>query len=123
MELGALYNLDGATANFPGPLQQGTCVATVGPNMFDPFASRLTKEGGQQLLTTIPVLNVGGQDHRHEDQTHRIDQDMALAAIYLFPGIVAPLVAGLGALDALTVDDRPTGVAIAPFQLARLLPQ
>src|SRR5271167_2600682 len=48
---------------------------------------------------------------------------MALAAIDLFSGIVAPLFAGLGALDALAVDDRRAGVAVAPFQLARLLPQ
>src|SRR5439155_23380819 len=48
---------------------------------------------------------------------------MPLASVDFFPGIVAPLVAGLGALDALTVDDRRTGVALASFHLARMLPQ
>src|SRR5437660_12532802 len=48
---------------------------------------------------------------------------MPLASVDFFPGIVAPLVAGLGALDAMTVDDRRTGVALASFHLARMLPQ
>src|ERR1019366_9166442 len=65
----------------------------------------------------------GGQNHHQEEQTDGIDQDMPLASVDFLAGVVTPLVARLGALDALTVDDGRAGMALAPFHLACLFPQ
>src|SRR5260221_10398064 len=48
---------------------------------------------------------------------------MPLASIDFFSGIVAPLVAGFGTLDALAVDNCRAGVPLASLHLARMLPQ
>src|ERR1019366_1886651 len=67
--------------------------------------------------------NIGGQNHDHEEQADRIDQDMPLASVDFFAGVVTPLVARLGALDTLAVDDGRAGLPFAPFHLACLFPQ
>ena len=37
--LGPLHDLDSAAPHFAAPIQQGPCVASVGPNVFDPSGS------------------------------------------------------------------------------------
>jgi len=123
VKIGSLYDLDGAAPQSPGPIQQGSCVAAIGPDVFDSPGGDLTEEGGQQLFGAVPVLNIGGQNHYHEKQADRVDQDMPLAAVDFLAGIVTPLVARLGAFDTLTVDDGRAGMAISSFHLARLFPQ
>src|ERR1017187_6590239 len=123
VKVGALDDLDGAAPQSPGPFQQCSRVAAVGPDMFDAPASLPAEEGGQPLFGPIPILNIGGKHHDYEEQADRIDQDMPLASVDFFAGVVTPLVARLGALDTLAVDDGRAGLPFAPFHLACLFPQ
>lgn len=123
MKIGAFYDLDCASANSPGPVHQQACIATVGPDMFDTIAGPLAQRQRQQLFGGISILNIGGQHHHRDEQSDRIDQDMAFAPIDLLAGIVTPLVADLGTLYALAVDDTSTGVALASIDQAHLFPQ
>ena len=123
MKLGSFYDLEHATADSLGPVHQHTRIATVGPDMFDAIACPLAQSQGQQLFGSIPILNIGGQHHHRDDQPDRIDQDMTFAPIDFLAGIVTPLVADLGAFDALTVDDTSTGVALAPIDQTHLFSQ
>src|ERR1035441_2612877 len=110
VKFGALHYFDCAAPQFARALQQCSGVASIGPDMFDASASLLTEEGRQQLLGPIPVLNVGRQDHHQQNQTDRVDQDVAFASVDFLARIVTPLVAGLGTLDALAVDNRSAGL-------------
>src|SRR5512139_297457 len=121
--VGALHDLDRATPQSLGPLDQGARVAAVGPDVFDAPARRLGKERGEQLPGSIAILNVGGQERHEEHEADRVDQEMALATIDLLAGVVAPLVAGLGALDTLAVEDGRTGMSVATFDQAHVFPQ
>jgi hypothetical protein len=123
MQLGTFDYLYRAAPPVLRPVQQGSGVATVGPDVSDSPRGLLPEEGRQQLPSRIPVLNVGWQDHHQQHQTHRIDQDMSFAALDLFAGIVTPLVAGFTALDALAVDDRRAGVALATVEQTQMFPQ
>ena len=123
MKVGTLDDLDGAAPQSAGPIQECSGVAAIGPDVSDSPGHGLTEEGGQQLFGAIPILNMGGQDGHHEQQADGIDQDMAFASVDFLAGVVTPLVASLGAFDALAVDDGRAGVAFASFRLARLFPQ
>lgn len=123
MQVATLHDFDGATPQFACQPQQGAGIATVGPDMFDSAASLLTEEGRQQLLGAIAILDIGGQYSDQEQQAKGVDQDMSLASINLFSGVVAPLVAAFGTLDALAVDDGRTGLGLASFDHTHLLPQ
>jgi hypothetical protein len=123
VKLGALHNFDRATPQGARALQQRSGVAAVGPDMFDASASLLAEEGRQQLSGSVPVLNVGRQDHHPEQQTQGIDQDVSFAPVDFLARIVTPLVAGFGALDALAVDDSGAGVRLAPFDQAEMFSQ
>ena len=123
MKAGALDDLEGAAPPSPRPTQQCSRVAAIGPDVFDSPGDGLAEEGRQQLFGGIPILNVGGQDHHHKDQADGIDQDMPLATVDFLARVVTPLVARLGALDTLAVDNGGAWVAFAPFHLARLFPQ
>ena len=123
MQVATLHDFDGATPQFACQPQQGAGIATVGPDMFDSAASLLTEEGRQQLLGAIAILDIGGQYSDQEQQAKGVDQDMSLASINLFSGVVAPLVAAFGALDTLAVDDGRTGLGLASFDHTHLLPQ
>ena len=104
-------------------LPQRSGVATIGPDMFDASASLPAEEGSQQLLGPIPVLNVRRQDHHQEYQTGRVDQNVAFASVDVLARIVTPLVAGLGAFDALAVDDRSAGLGLSSFDQAEMFAQ
>jgi hypothetical protein len=58
----------------------------------------------------------------HEATPVGIDQRVALAPVDLLAGIVTARAAGLGGLDALAVDDRGRGAAVAtdPFAICLL---
>jgi hypothetical protein len=80
--------------------------------MFDASASLLAEERRQQLSGTIPVLNVGWQDHHQKNQADRIDQAVSSAPVDLLACTVAPLVSELSMLwpsmiAALGWDVRP----------------
>ena len=123
MQVGTFDDLDRATAGSPSPVEQHTRIATVGPDLLDSIACPLAQRQKQELFGRIPVLNIGGQHHDRDYQTDGVDQNMTLAPVDLFAGVVTPLLADLGALDALAVDDTSTGVAVSPFDQAHRFPQ
>ena len=123
VKFGALHDFDCAAPQFARALQQCSGVASIGPDMFDASASLLTEEGRQQLLGPIPVLNVRWQDHHQQNQTDRVDQEVAFAPVDFLARIVTPLVAGLGTLDALAVDNRSAGLRLSATDQAQMFSQ
>lgn len=59
--------------------------------------------------------------HHLEQQTQRIHQEVALAAIHLLAAVVAMRPALFGRLDRLAVDDGGAGSGLAPVRLAHAL--
>src|SRR5207237_10704948 len=55
-----------------------------------------------------PVGGGGRQDRQSPDQSQGVDQQVPLAASYLFASVVALGAPGFGRLDRLAVDDRRT---------------
>ena len=84
---------------------------------------RPAKERLEQLAGTVSVLDVGGQSQHHQNQSHRVHKNVALAPVDFLARVVAALVAHLGALDALAVDARRAGVAFAVLGQAHRLAQ
>src|SRR5947209_5814591 len=62
-------------------------------------------------------------DDHNEQQPHRIDQDMALTSLDLFPCIISPLTSDLGRFDALAIQNGPTGLNVTSFSLTQLCSQ
>jgi hypothetical protein len=81
------------------------------------------EERPQQLLGSVSVLDVRGQYQGQQNESHRIDQEVALAPVDFLAGIVASLVAALRALDALSVEDPRTGMALSPRHHTQMLSQ
>jgi len=123
VKFGALHDFDRAAPQLARLGQQRSSVAPIGPDMFDAAASLLAEEGGQQLLGPIPVLNVRRQDHYQENKTDGVDQDVTFTSVDLLARIVTPLVAGLGTLDALAVDDPRAGLTLSSFNQAQMFSQ
>ena len=105
VKVGSFHDLNGAMPHSSAPIQQGPRVASVGPDMFDASASLLAEESRQQLFGAVAVLDVGRQDHDHQQQPDCVDQNVAFASVDFLARIVAALVAALTALDALAVYD------------------
>ena len=123
VKFGALHDFDRAAPPLARALPQRSGIAAIGPDMFDAAASLLAEEGSQQLLGPIPVLNVCRQDHDPENQTDRVDQDVSFASVDFLARIVTPLVAGLGTLDTLAVDDRSAGLRLSSLDPAEMFSQ
>ena len=123
VQVGSFYNLDRATPHFSTPVQQGSCVATVGPDVFDAPAGLLAEESREQLFGAIAVLDVGRQDHYQQQQADRVDQNVALASVDFLARVVAALVADLAALDTLTVDGARAGLGLSSLGQADMLAQ
>src|SRR6185437_4226499 len=68
VEVRAFHDLNGATPEFPGVVQQSSGITAVGPDMFDPSARSFCEERGEQLLGSVAVLNIGWQHHDPQDQ-------------------------------------------------------
>ncbi len=119
----ALHDLDRAAPQLAAPLQQGAGVAAIGPDMLDAAPWRFGEEGRQQLLGAVAILNVGWQHQHPQKEAHRVDQNVPLATLDFLTGVVTALVTAFGTLDALAVDDRGAGMALALRHQAHQLPQ
>jgi hypothetical protein len=73
-----------------------------------------TPRGSQQRAAAVAILDARRMGFEHEAAAVGIDQRVALAPVDLLAGIVTARAAGLGGLDALAVDDRGRGAAVAP---------
>lgn len=123
VQLGAFHDLDHTAPGFFGLFHKRSGVAAVGPDMLDGSLCFPGEESSQQLVSCIPVLEVGRQDYHHEDQADGIDQDVSLATIDLFACVVAAFFAHLRAFDGLAVDNRSAGLGFASFELAQVFSQ
>ena len=47
------------------------------------------EQGRQHKRAAVAILNVGGMHHSVQQQAYRVDEDMALLALGLFPRIIA----------------------------------
>ena len=63
-------------------------------------------------MTAGDVGHVRGGDEHTDQQTQRIDQDMAFTAADLLAGVVSDLFRGPGIGDTLRIEDRCTGCSI-----------
>lgn len=64
--------------------------------MFDPATRAPGKAGREQLLGTVPILEVGGQHPDLQEESQRIHQDMPLAPVDLLARGGATLADGYG---------------------------
>ena len=74
--------------------------------------------GGEQQRRAVTVLDVGAMHDRGDEQSHRIDQQMALVAVDLLASVKAMGTGRLRRLRRLAVDDPGRGARLAPFHLA-----
>ena len=69
------------------PHQQLAGVAAVGPHQPPPREAPV--QLGHDLLGTVPVLDAGRVDHHRQQPPERVDDEVALAPVYLFAGLGA----------------------------------
>ena len=88
-------------------------IATIGEDVSQPGmpADNL----GQNEGCAIAVLHVSGVNDGMNKITVSVGHDVTLSALDLLAGIVAPLPAALGGLDALAVDDTGARRGFAPY--------
>jgi hypothetical protein len=70
----------------------------------------------QQVARSIAILHVGWQHHYHQNQPHRIDQEVSLTPVNLLAGVIAAFATALTALDDLT---KPNPCTIAKCTICR----
>ena len=68
------------------PVSQLTAITAVSPDLAEPPV--LFRQRFQDRLGAITVLFIGRVDMNDQDQTQRIDQDMAFSARYLLPSVI-----------------------------------
>ena len=97
------------------PIHKLPGITAIGPDDFKAPPSR-TQLPDQQL-TTVTVLDVGGVNDQREDQTERVNDDMALAPLGFLARIVpsvapfsAVLTDWLSMMPALGVGFRPSSI-------------
>ena len=106
-------------------------VSAVGKDHLQPVESGLqSAKNRQNQYDSVVILDIRRMDDDRQDQPERIHNDMSLASVDLFAGVVTPLAADFGRLDRLTVDNRSTGRPLAahgppkhvPERVVNLLP-
>jgi hypothetical protein len=76
------------------------------------------RRGAQEARGAGAVLDIGGMDQRLDDQSQRIDEQMAFAPRELLGPIIAVRTTALGRLDRLTVEDSGARRRQSPSLLA-----
>ena len=93
-------------------------IAAVGEDMAQPWAEMA--DGSEEERRAVPILKIGSVDSASEDQTQRVDQNMALAALDLLACVIAANPYGFCGFHALAVDDPRRRLGLPTFQLPRL---
>src|ERR1041384_3387394 len=123
----AVGALDDLQADLAIPAQQrhpGLQEARIGaisPNAAQPREPM--PQEAQKELGAVTILHACGRHHYSNEQPQRVYQDMALAPFDLFGTIKACGPSAIGGLDALRVDNRGAGLAVAAFQDAEVTAQ
>lgn len=108
MKLGAFDDLEAEAAPRQKrlePLGQGIAgITAVNPDEAQPAES--TAELLQHETGSIAILQVGRMDHHGQNQTHRVNQEVALSSHDLLARIVAAHSAVVSHFNALAVEDR-----------------
>ena len=88
MRVAALDDLDCPATGIGDDLGHlGSLIAGIGEDAFD--EGKRAACCAQQFAGTVAILHVGGMDHDAQQETERIDEDMALAARDLLARIKA----------------------------------
>src|ERR1035437_3777994 len=93
-------------------------VAAIGKDMAQPGKS--TANARQQIWRAITILHVGRVDGGSNQQSYRVGEDMALAALDHLFGRIAARTASLGGLDRLAVDHAGGRACLAACRFAYL---
>jgi len=103
-----------ALAQISDPLGDPAIVDAVGPNL-----SQLAEtmcQGSQDGPRPIAILDARRVHHHQQEQSQRVDQQMAFAPVDQLAGIKAALApTTIRGLDALAVEDRGGGLSLPPF--------
>jgi hypothetical protein len=99
-------------SQLPHPGLQFALVAAVGKNQA--HAQKQAAKQAEHDFGPVPVLHAGRADMDPQKQPLGIGQEMALAAFDFLPRIVAAAAGpdGIGAFDALAVDDGRAGLGV-----------
>ncbi len=81
-------DLDHPAADRPCPVDQVRLIALIDPD--PPEAGEASQGGPEHQLGAVAFLDIRRMDHHDQQQPQRIDQDVALAAVYVLGGVVAP---------------------------------
>ena len=104
---------------FLDPSPPGSRVGTVDPDFL--HARKLPFDRFQQELDALANLEIGGMDHHFEQQSHRIDEQVAFASRQLFRSVIAMRASPLRCFDRLAVKNTTTGGSLARFLQAQSL--
>src|SRR5215218_6951135 len=116
--VGSLDDRDG-----PGPMtlegiaQFAARIAAIGEDVAQPC--KPVADGLEQRRGSVSILHIGRMNQDEEHDAQCVSDDVALAAVDLFPGVVARYTAAFGRLHALAVDDARCGTGLAAFQFTR----
>ena len=76
-------------------------------------------DGLEQRRCSVAILHIGRMNKDEEHQPECVGGDVALAAVDLFPGVVAQRTSAFGRLHALAVDNARCRTGLAAFQFTR----
>ena len=76
-------------------------------------------DGRQHFGRSIPILNVGPVNDKADQQSNRVGDDMALAPLDPFSGIIAANPSAFSGFHALTVNHPRCRTGLAPHPLTR----
>lgn len=103
------------------PLNQFSGVAPIGPDVFD-FAKE-RQCFSQKQTGAVAVLDVGGQDHHHQQHPHCVHQNVAFAPIDFLARVVTVMSTGFAGFDRLAVDNACGGLIPAVVQSTDVIAQ
>src|SRR5215217_1114509 len=100
-----------------GIAQFAARIAAIGEDVAQP--GKPVADGLEQGRGSVSILHIGRMNQDEEHQSECVSDDVALAALDLFPGVVARYPSAFGRLHALAIDDARCGTGLAAFQFTR----
>src|SRR3954454_16003003 len=100
-----------------GIAQFAARIAALGEDVAQPW--KPAADGLEQRRCSVAILHIGRTNKDEEHEAQRVSDDVALAPVDLFPGVVARKTSAFGRLHALAVNDARCGTGLAAFQFTR----